>query len=114
MFEEAQNGSSDMYSAETVPQVHEGHPSGSSPSNEAAAFKPAQQTACAQAGSKPTDSSINDSVGSQEGAPKASPGEIQLQFGSFGKKDEVDDQSTGEAILTGTEPSEDATKPADG
>lgn len=113
MFEEAQNGSSDMYSAETVPQVHKGHTSGSSPSNEPAASKPAQQTASAQAGSMPTDST-NDSVGSQEGAPKASAREIQLQFGSFGKKDEADDQSTGENFLTGTEPSEDATKPADG
>jgi hypothetical protein len=113
MFEEAQDGSSDMYSADTVPQVHERHSSGSSPSNEPAASKPAQQTACAQAGSKPTDS-IDDSVGSQEGAPKASAGEIKLQFGSFGRKDEEDDQGTGEAILTGTEPSEDTTTPADG
>jgi hypothetical protein len=113
MFEETQIGSCNMYSAEAVLQSHEGHASGSSLSTEPRASRAAQQTAHAQAGLKPTDGTT-DSVSSHEDAPKANAAEVQLQFGSFGKKEDAGEQNTGEDDLTGTEPSTDATKPAAG
>ena len=78
MFEEAQNGTSGMFSTDSMP--HDATMSPSNPGAESSPTKPASAASSADAARWPDTNGMEaDTEGTAEG--------VQLQFGSFGKPD---------------------------
>ncbi len=85
MFEEAQNGSGDTSSTDTISQAPDAAVFDSSA---AASCKPSHEEASPAAVAEPADSAdvdTNPHGHAEENSKDSSPEKIQLQFGSFGK-----------------------------
>lgn len=92
MFEEAQNGSSDIYSSDTVSHASEAMISGNSTAVISAPSNSAKKTASPVAETKPVDSAdenVTSSGMAEKDSAEIAAEKLQLQFGSFGKPEDA-------------------------